>query len=112
MSVRWMTTLLICNYIPNKSVNLLNNKDNNMFTSPNFFIVPSEYTSAAAETASLVTGSAALVNGAKFLAFSCVNTSASAAWVQVFDGNAAPAGGAVPKISKSIAATSDRDFSA
>lgn len=81
-----------------------------MFTSPNFFIVPSEYTSAAAETASLATGSAALVNGAKLLGFACINTSASAAWVQVFDGNAAPAGSAVPKISLAVAATSSVTF--
>lgn len=69
----------------------------------NTFRDPSVYTSAAAETASLITGSVALFTGAGLLQLHAYNSSSSAAFVQVFDGYAAPENASVPLLSVPVA---------
>jgi len=76
------------------------------------FEVPSIYTSAALETVSLVTGSSPLLSGGKLLGFVATNASASTAYVQLFDGYAAPSGGSVPIVSILVQANSQVSFDA
>lgn len=73
-----------------------------MFTSPNYLIVPSVYTSAAPETAALVSGPAP--TSAKLLGLIATNDGyAQACWAQIFDGYGAPSTGAVPIVTLAVA---------
>ena len=78
--------------------------DQSIFTEPNL------YSSGAAETVSLVTGSSPLAFGAKLLKLIADSSSSSASWVQVFDGYAAPSSGAVPMLSLRLAANAQAVF--
>src|ERR1017187_1107720 len=78
----------------------------------NKFEFPSIYTSAALETTALVTGSSPITNGVKLLGFLATNNSAALAYVQVFDGYAAPSAGAAPIICVQVPAGSQQSFDA
>ncbi len=75
------------------------------FTTPGMLINANQYsTQSTGETASLVSGSSPLLSGGKLLGLLVTNASGSAAWAQVFDGYAAPAGGSVPILNIGLAA--------
>jgi hypothetical protein len=62
--------------------------------SPNVYTSPSSFDSVA-----LVSGSSPLLYAPKLLGFVAENTDSGTAWVQLFDGYAAPQAGAVPILS-------------
>jgi|ERR1700678_311208 hypothetical protein len=70
-------------------------------------ISPNVYTSSSAfDSVALVSGSSPLLYAPKLLGFVAENTNGSTSWVQLFDGYAAPAGGATPILSlKALTAT-------
>jgi hypothetical protein len=75
-----------------------------MFVTKNFLIVPQVYSSAAAETVSLVSGSSPTLSGCKLIELFALNTNSSAEYLQLFDGYAAPSNGDVPLLVQSIGA--------
>ena len=68
------------------------------------------YISTAPETTSLVTGSSPLSIGGHLVGLVCTNTSASSAFIQIFDGYAAPSSGASPLITLSVGAMSQQSL--
>jgi hypothetical protein len=68
------------------------------------------YSSSAAETVSLVSGSVQESVGAKLLGFIADNVTGSAGWVQVFDGYGSPTAGEVPICRVQVAANSECSF--
>lgn len=66
------------------------------FAVPADFIIPNVYhTAGSYETSSLVSGSSPVSNGVKLIGLTAMNAGADG-YVQIFDGYAAPSGGAVP----------------